>query len=59
MPNTRADNESDDAEPNVKSDAKPNVKPDAKPNGKPDAKPTDRLQCFGLGAMVGLQPAVR
>ena len=50
MPNTRADNESDDAEPNAKPDAGPNTEPDVC---------TDRLQCFGLGAMVGLQPAVR
>ena len=50
MPNTRADNESDDAEPNAKPDAEPNTEPDVC---------TDRMHCFGLGAMVGLQPAVR
>ena len=54
MPNPRTDAESD-AEP----DAKPNAESNAKPNVKPDAKPTDRLQFFGLGAMVGLQRGVR
>ena len=46
MPNPRANAESDDAAPNTE------------PNTEPDVC-TDRLHCFGLGAMVGLQPAVR
>ena len=66
MPNPRANAESDDAEPNAEPDdcsgAKPDTEPNAEPYAKPNAEPdvcTDRLHCFGLGAMVGLQPAVR
>ena len=50
------------AVPNAKPDAKPHDKPHDKPYAKPNAEPdvcTDRLHCVGLGAMVGLQPAVR
>ena len=46
------------AVPNAKPDAKPRYQPYAKPDAKPDVC-TDQLHCVGLGAMVGLQPAVR
>ena len=46
------------AVPNAKPDTEPNAEPDAEPNAEPDVC-TDRLHCVGLGAMVGLQPAVR
>ena len=66
VPNARANAESDDAEPNAEPDDCSGAKPDTEPNAEPDAEPnaepdvcTDRLQCLGLGAMVGLQPAVR
>ena len=66
MPNARANAESDDAEPNAEPDDCSGAKPDTEPNAEPDAEPnvepdvcTDRLHCVGLGAMVGLQPAVR
>ena len=41
--------------PNARANAESD---DADPNAEPDVC-TDRLHCFGLGAMVGLQPAVR
>ena len=74
MPYTESDTKSD-AEPNAKSYAEPdNAKSDgksddkilhnhdAKPNAEPNTEPdvcTDQLHCFGVGPMVGLQPAVR
>ena len=66
MPYTESDTQSD-AEPNAKSYAEPdNAKSDGKSYAKSDAEPntepdvcTDQLHCFGVGPMVGLQPAVR
>ena len=65
MPYTESDTQSD-AEPNAKSYAEPDNKSDGKTYAKPDAEPntepdvcTDQLHCFGVGPMVGLQPAVR